>query len=168
MGADLASDSTVQLIQLALEQLASGDGKPVDGRSLAALEKRVTTLTTQIGRTVDLAAAAGDPAPILRRVSDLEHQRSELVAQLSEQRARKLQAASASAIDGDQVRSLLRGLMVEIAERAEEPDHRAEARQALSEVLERVVLDSDHHTVRLHYAVATGVNLASPRGFEPL
>ena len=83
-------------------------------------------------------------------------------------RTARAQAANAGGIEADQVRSLLRRLMVEIAERAEVPDHRAEARQALSEVLERVVLDPDHHTVRLHYAVATGVNLASPRGFEPL
>jgi uncharacterized protein (DUF3084 family) len=105
---------------------------------------------------------------VLRRVSDLEHQRAEFVAQLNELRARKQQAAGAGAIEPDQVRTLLRRLMLEIAERAEEPDHRAEARQALGEVLERVVLDPDLHTVRLHYAVATGVNLASPRGFEPL
>jgi hypothetical protein len=130
-GDDLASDSTVQLLLLTLEQLASGDSKPVDGRSLAALEKRVATLTTQIGRTVDLAAAMEDPAPILRRVSDLEHQRAEFVAQLNELRARKqqAQAAGAGAIEPDQVRTLLRRLMPEIAERAEEPDHRAEARQ---------------------------------------
>jgi site-specific DNA recombinase len=168
LGDDLASDSTVNLLLLALEQLASEDSKPVDGRGLAALEKRVATLTTQIGRTVDLAAAVDDPAPILRRLSDLEHQRGELVAKLDDLRARKQQASIAGTIEPDQVRTLLRGLMLDISERTEDPDHRAEARQSLGEVLERVVLDPDLHTVRLHYAVATGVNLASPRGFEPL
>ena len=168
LGEDLASDRTAQLLQVALEQLACGDGQPVDGRRLAALERRVSTLAAQIGRTVDLAAAAEDPAPILRRVSDLEHQRAELATQLGELRARRHQAASADTISTDQVRALLRRLMGEIAARADESDHRAEARQALSEVLERVVLDPDHLTVRLHYAVAAGVNLASPRGFEPL
>ncbi len=167
LGDDLASDAAVQHLMRALAELTAGEG-PVDGRHLASLEKRIASLTTQIGRTVDLCAAIDDPAPILRRVSDLEHQRSELASQLAELRARRHQARSATTIDARQVRSLLRRLVREISDRADEPDHRAQARLALAEVIECVTLDPDHPTVRLHYAIATGGNLASPRGFEPL
>lgn len=168
LGADLASDDTVERLQLALQHIAAGDGRPVDGRQLAALERRIATVTTQIGRTVDLAASLDDPAPILRRVADLEHQRAQLTAQLDELRHARQRAGTASTIDADQVRALLRRLMREIAERAEDLDHRAEARQALAEVLERVELDSAATTVRLHYAVATGDKVASPSTSEQL
>lgn len=162
LGEDLASDATVARLQQALQQIAEGDGQPLDGRQVAALERRVATVTTQIGRTVDLAASLAEPAPVLRRVADLEHQRAQLLEQIEELHRRKQRASSAGTIDADQVRTLLRRLMREIATRADDLDHRAEARQALGEVLERVELDSAATTVRLHYAVATGDNLASP------
>lgn len=163
LGDDLAADATVARLQAGLQTLLA-DGDPVDGRRLAALEKRAATLAAQIGRTVDLAAALEDPAPVLRRVRDLEHQRAELLGQLGQLRARRTQADQAQRIDADQVRALLRRLMLEIAQKAADTDHRAQARLALSEVLERVELDAAASTVRLHYAVGTGVNVASPRG----
>jgi hypothetical protein len=57
------------------------------------------------------------------------------------------QAKNAEAFDTVQLRGLLSRLMLEIVDKAEEPDHRAEARQALSEVLERVVLEPENRTV---------------------
>ncbi|WP_428419250.1 recombinase family protein [Methylibium sp.] len=163
---DLASDEAVRVIRRSMEQLASGD--PIDGRSLAGMERRITSLTTQIGRTVDLAAQLDDPAPVLRRVRDLEHQRAELVDELARLRNRQQQAGQAASITDHQVRGLLARLFAEISDRANDNARRAEARQALHEVLERIEFDPDLPTVRLHYAVATGDNLASPRGFEPL
>lgn len=162
---DLASDATVERLRASLQALIAGD-EPVDGRRLAAMERKAAALATQIGRTVDLAAALPDPAPVLRRVADLEHQRAELLGQLEQLRARRTQADQAASIDADQVRALLRRLMLEIAAKADDVDHRAEARLALGEVLERVELDAESQTVRLHYAVATGDNLASPRTVE--
>ena len=65
-----------------------------------------------------------DPVSLLRRVSDPEHPRAELAAQLGEKRARKQQPASAGANEPDQVRTLLRRLMREIAEHGAKPDPR--------------------------------------------
>jgi site-specific DNA recombinase len=163
LAVDLTSEAVATQLQAKVHELAAGDG-PVDGRRLAGLERRIGTLTTQIGKTVDLAAQLDDPAPVLRRVRDLEHQRGQLVDELASLRARQGNVAAASTITVDQVRALLRRLFAEIADAANEKSAcRAEARQALQEVLERIELDPLSPTVRLHYAVATGDMVASPR-----
>ena len=163
---DLASDAAVATLQQAMAAIAGGE--PVDGRRLTGLERRISTITTQIGKTVDLAAQLDDPAPVLRRVQDLEHQRSSLVDELGQLREARTQQSTATSIDAVQIRALLRRLFEEIAESAADDSRRAAAKQALAEAVERIELDPVTLTARVHYAVHTGVNLASPRGFEPL
>jgi site-specific DNA recombinase len=165
---DLASDDCVQRLQQAMQAIAGGDA--VDGRRITGLERKVATLAAQIGKTVDLAAQLDDPAPVLRRVKDLEHQRAALIAELAELQRRQMQQSSAGAIDADQVRTLLRRLFAQIADQAANADQRAEARVALMEVLERIELDPQSPVARLHYAVPTGDVVASPRtpGVSPV
>lgn len=159
---DLASDDAVATVHEAMEALAGGE--PVDGRRLSGLERKISTLTTQIGRTVDLAAQLDDPAPVLRRVKDLEHQRAELIDELGQLRLQRDQVASAARVTAADVRVLLRRFMVEIGNLAQEDERRAEARLALHQVLERIELDPFSSVARLHYAVQTGDTVASPRG----
>jgi site-specific DNA recombinase len=161
---DLASDDAVATIQAAMQDLASAE--PVDGRRLSGLERRIAGVTTQIGRTVDLAAQLEDPAPVLRRVQDLEHERARLVDELASLRQRQQQRHHAGAIDAAAVRVLLRHFLEQIMESSALEDQRAQARQALGEVLERIELDPQSPVARLHYAVATGDKLASPRPVE--
>lgn len=160
---DLASDQAVQILQRELEQLAGGPA--IDGRRLAGIEKKAASLATQIGRTVDLAAQLQDPAPVLRRVADLEHQRAELLAQLASLRMQRDQVRQATAIDEDQIRALLRRLVASITTAAAEEPLRDQARAAIAGVVAKVVLDDQakENPAVLHYAVTTGVNLASPR-----
>ena len=164
---DLSSDEAVARLLASMRELASGDG-PVDGRRIAGLERKVAALTQQIGRTVDLAARLDDPAPVLRRVRDLEHARAHLIDELAELRARGDQLRQAEQIGPEQVRALLCRLLAQIREAASESETRAAARVSLHEVLERIELDVAASSVRLHYAVLTGDKVASPRGFEPL
>ena len=79
-------------------------------------------------------------------------------------------AAGAAAISADQVPALLGRRHAEIATTAQDNELRNEARLALREVLEPIELCNQEKTPELvlHDAVSTGVNLASPRGFEPL
>jgi site-specific DNA recombinase len=163
----LLSDEAVEHVRQAMNSWTRKE--PVDGRALVGLEKRISTLTTQIGRTVDLAAGLADPAPVLRRVADLELARTQLVDELAKMRQQRELQVHATAVDDKQVRALLRRLFDELCELPpDEEAQRTRARQALSEVLERIVLDPSNLSVQPHYAVKTGVILASPRGFEPL
>jgi len=160
---DLASDDVAQQLQAEMAAHAAGSA-PVDGRQLAGLERRITALDGQIAKTVDLAAQLEDPKPVLRRVADLEHQRTQLADELARLSARRVMVATAPNITLDQVRALLRRMCADIAGAAKEksacPD---KARQALMDVLERIELDPSSPAVRLHFAVQTGDSLASPR-----
>lgn len=156
---DLASEDAVRRLRASMEALA---GAPVDGRRIAGLERRIAALTTQIGRTVDLAAQLADPAPVMRRVQDLEHQRAQLTDELARLRTDQQQAVQAASITEDDVRALLRRLVAEISDSAGAPDRRAEARLALAEVIEKIELDPATMVARICYAIA-GDNLASPR-----
>ena len=138
----------------------------MDGRQLAGMARKITTLAAQIARTVDLAASLPDPSPVLRRVQDLEHQRAELMDNLQRLKHAQTHQATASMISAEEVRALLRRMFAEIRESADDQDRRAEARTILSGVLERVELDPANPVLRLHIAVETGDNLASPRVAE--
>jgi site-specific DNA recombinase len=159
-------------------RLASGIGK---GRKIGAariegavLERLAQDLSSDeaVARLVasmrELAARLDDPAPVLRRVRDLEHARANLIDELAELRARGDQLRQAEQIGPEQVRALLCRLLAQIREAASESETRAAARVSLHEVLERIELDVAASSVRLHYAVLTGDKVASPRGFEPL
>lgn len=162
---DLSSDQTVALLCAEMTRLAGG-GEQIDGRRIAGMERRADTMAAQISRTVDLAARLDDPAPVLRRVADLEHQRAVLVADITDLKARQVIAAGASTITADEVRALLRVMIDEVTRAADDSETRGEARMALREVLDRIELDDRERTPAavLHYALQTGVNLASPRG----
>lgn len=155
--ADLLADGAVGRIVRALRTL---DDDPVDGRAVAGLEKRVTNLTSHIGRTVDLASKIDDPTPVLRRVADLEAMRAKLVDELGGMRRRAGTQRDATAIGAEDVRKLLAGLLAEIRQAAEE--RRPDARQVIAQAVEKIELDPESLACRVHYAVdATGDKLAS-------
>ena len=166
---DLGSADTVALLRATIEALAAG-GEPVDGRKMAGMERRASTLAAQIVRTIDLAAQIADPKPVLRRVADLALQRAELQAELEGLQDRKAVAQSAAAITEDEVRNLLAQLLESITAATADSELNTQARMALREVLDRIEINTnqDPPVLSLHYAVQTRVNLASPRGFEPL
>ena len=166
---DLGSDDTVALLRTTMEALAAG-GEPVDGRKLAGMEKRGAALAAQIVRTIDLAAQIVDPAPVLRRVADLELQRADLQSELEGLRNQKQIAQSATTITEDEVRNLLTQLLKSITAAAADCDLHSPARMALREVLDRIEINTNQNppVLSLHYAVQTGDMVASPRGFEPL
>lgn len=161
----LSSDDAVRMLRAAMSA-QSESAEPVDGRRIAGVERRAATLAAQIARTVDLAAQLADPAPVLRRVADLEHQRAELLAEASSLRARADMAATAVAITDDQVRALLTAVLDAIAASSSDEGQRDEARLAMREVLERVEIvapKKESPVLRLFFAVRTGDMLASPR-----
>jgi site-specific DNA recombinase len=162
LAVDLQSHDVAERLQAQMEALANG-GEPVDGRRIAGLQRRIDALSLQITRTLDLAPMMDNPAPVLRRVADLEHERAERQADLAALEQQRHVKATAGSITIDQVRALLRRLFIEISAANEKSACRDQARQALHEVLERIELDPSSPVVRLCYAVATGDSVASPR-----
>lgn len=164
--ADLTAEDTAQ--QLLAEMQHQASGEQVDGRRIAGIEKRAATLAGEISRTVGLASRMDDPAPVLRRVADLEAQRASLLRELDELRTLQRQHQTANAITLDTVRELLRRMFIQLQGHLEDA-RRNEAREMLAQLLERVTLDPVTATARLHYQIngsATGTILATPTGLH--
>lgn len=154
IASDLQSDAAAGSILEALQAAVAEPGSP---RDLAALQKRIATLSTKIGRTVDLAAGLEDPAPVLRRVADLEHSRAELVKDADELRRRLAGKSEAVALTVDDVRALLRVQFQEMAQ----TEGRDAMRQALAAIVESVVLDPSTMAGHVNYALSAGDKVAS-------
>lgn len=141
----------------------------VDPKRLAAARRKVSELDGKIRRLAELASTAETPAPLLRTMTILEHERTTAIAaaELLEREAASDRALRS--IDEDQVRQGLRNLAVDLETAGGNDD---EIRDVLLQFLERVELDPEApDEVVLHYrppaGVFTGVQMASPQGLEP-
>lgn len=157
---DLQSDATVEQIMQAMRRIVDA---PVDGRSIAALDKRIAALTSKVARLVDLVAdaPASAVAAYQRQITEYEEQRAQLAQEAARMRSAREQSKQAEAITPDQVRRMLTTLLEEMREA---PD--GQLRAAISGLVERVELDPESLACRLHYRLETGVNLASRRGCD--
>jgi site-specific DNA recombinase len=155
---DLAAPETVERVIRSLRAL---DGPP-DGRSAAALRKRIEGLDAKLARLVDLASDESVRAPVLRRVADLERERSELRATLAEMERETAQAAAVADVTPEAVRAALGTLLDDLVA----ADGGAAARPLLGELLERVELDPDTLGARMHYRLEGGISVASRRRSE--
>ncbi len=98
------------------QMLAIAGGEQVDGRRIAGLERRAAALAEARSAAPSAwPARSPDPAPVLRRVEDLEHQRAASCGRSTNARPTAGTARRPASITLDQVRSLLRRLFAEIA-----------------------------------------------------
>lgn len=156
--ADLVAPETIERVMAGLRAL---DAAP-DGRSAAALRKRIDGLTGKIERLLDLAADETVRAPVLRRIADHETERAELAARLVEMERETAQSRAAAAVTPQDVGAVLAALGAELAA-SDEPER---VRPLLAELLDRVELDPETLGARMHYRLEGGVNLASRRRSE--
>jgi site-specific DNA recombinase len=155
---ELQAESAVERV---LGYLKGMDTEPFG--NAAALEKKISNITIKIGRTVDLAAQTGDPAPVLRRVTDLEAQRQGWIDELAEVHAAKKRAALKTSISTADVRVMLQSLFSDLA-----TVDQGELKSTLRELIGKITLDPTTLAATVHYALLTGDKLASRRGVEPL
>jgi site-specific DNA recombinase len=156
---DLLGENAVENMLASVRSLKES---PPPRKAISALERRLSSLSVQIGRTVDLAGKLDDPTPVLRRVEQLETERASIVEQLVQARSLEKQVESGKQLTHADVRTLLSHLFAGI-DAGESPEI---IRAEISKVLERVELDPVSLAATLHYSVAAGVNLASPRQGE--
>ncbi|BAP87332.1 uncharacterized protein E1O_02010 [Burkholderiales bacterium GJ-E10] len=169
---DLQADESVNAIVAHMREMLS----PPDTGQIRQAETQAADLTRKISRLIDLIADAGSEAvarAYRRSIEQYETERAALIAQAEDARRKMAQAKAARQFAPADVRALLRTLAGDIREGLDEGQVQ-KARAALSNLLDRIVLDLDHGAITLHYRVAaasnltTGFNVASPRGFEPL
>lgn len=164
--ADLASDEAVRHILAAMRDLAT---EPVDGRRVAAIERRLQGLTAKISTLVDLITEAGqdERAAYRRTIAAHESERKGLVAELEQLRQALTQAKAARQYTEADARRLLR-LAMDGLEDAAVGDLKAK-KAALGGLIARITLDPSAEHCQIHYRIGaaapdTGVNLATPRG----
>lgn len=184
-----------QVIDQVLSDIATPDFAPAmlkatraalasdtDPAALRAVEAEVARLAEQISRTLDLAAQLADPAPALRKIEDLERQRAERVLHLQHLQAEAERASWISKVSVADVQRVLANL----AEDAKDAGRGELLRPVILSVVERVEIDPETLSGGISYRVAahgsrvraesdtqkttpdhkSGVNVASPRGFE--
>ena len=156
---DWTSDAAIKRATAAVRALVT-----VDHKRMATNEKQIKALTDKISRLIDIVATVENPAPYHRRIAEMEAERAALVAELSRQRAQADLEKESLQINEADVRVALRGLLDDLRDKA---GRVAELRSALASQIDRVELDPETERCVIHYRLTTGVNLASPRGFEP-
>jgi site-specific DNA recombinase len=166
---DLQSDIAIEQILCAMQNLVS---TPVDGRAIAAAEKRLSSTVAKISRLVDLLAEA-EPAvasAFQRSIAQYETERLALIEQLDDMRRAKANAAAAkkcTRLDAQRLtRLLFDGLEATIQEGGI-----VGVKSAIADLVERIELDPLTNGCSIRYRIETpvdtGLNLASPGGFEP-
>ena len=115
---------------------------------LQALRDRADGLATRISKMVDMAAGLHDPAPVLRKIDDLERDRVAAVAALEQTEGEQAQYAALEKIDAATVRKALAGLADDLKEA-----ERDQVKVTLDALLEKVELDPASLGCVIHYRV---------------
>ena len=115
------------------------------------LESRVQAISSDIDKLLDLSLKTENPAPMLRKIDELEEQRDRINAEMQELIAENLAARDAARITRSQVEKIIRWNQPEIED-------------TLPSLVERIILNPQTTSCEVVYSV----KMASPRGFEPL
>lgn len=168
---DLTGDRAVARILQAMRAIVA---QPVDGKAIAAAEKRVSQLTNKVATLVDLVtdAGEGERAAYRRAIEAHETERAALLQELDVMRRNARQHKEAKAYTERDARRLLR-LLAEDLQAAAASDNTETTKAALGGLVEKIVLDANAEHLHIHYRIGasleapdTGVNVATLRGGE--
>ena len=160
---DFSSEEFVEALVREARQAGASGGRRTDPTK--GLHAEAVTINEQIAKAMDIALALDDPAPALRKVNELESRRARLVDEITRlDQERTLQAALSQVTPGH-VRDLVHSLADELAS-AEQPRIKA----ILQSAVDRILLDPLTLECKIGYRIPLErtLNMASPRGFEPL
>lgn len=125
----------------------------------------LAAISVRTSRFLDMAGQLASPAPVLRKIDELEHEREALARHLATLEGYQRAAEQLATITEADVLRTLDGL-------AEQMVHLppAELRALLAGVIERIELDPAALTTAIHYRIAVGRRdrVASPREREPI
>ena len=132
----------------------------------AAARAAIAKLDARSSRLLEIASELKTPGPALRKVDEIERQRSEIEQRIVAWEREDEGARALANITDAQVRTML-GRMAEEMRLYE----RGALKDFLGSILDRVELDPDEQTLQVCYRIPLrqhgGNSVASPRGFEP-
>jgi site-specific DNA recombinase len=141
---DLKAPHFVQALTRAAQTLAAD----VSDDTSESTRSEVAALASKISRLVDMASEMVEPAPIMRKISELEQQRAQLAECLQEQEAAYQQRVMLNQITEHHVRSLLGDIANNMAD-ADRPT----LKSTLATMIERIDLDPSTLACQIHYRV---------------
>ena len=137
-----------------------------DTGRLETLQREEADLRGRISGLVEMAESMTEPAPLVRRIDELEKDRVGLALEVTRLHQEQKQARGARRLTEQDVERLLQRVV---------DDQGHDARSLLLAVVEKVEFDPACKEGVIHYRIATdraglvgsGDLMASPRGFEP-
>jgi len=133
-------------------------------QDIVAARAQIAKLDARSGKLLEMASELKTPAPVLRKVDELERQRSDIEQRIVAWDKEDEAAHALANVTDAQVRTML-GRMADEMQLYE----RGALKDFLVSILDRVELDPENATLQLCYRIPLrgGVSVASPRGFEP-
>lgn len=127
---------------------------------LERLREAEAVLVGRISRFMDMAEKLETPGPVLRKVEALERDRKQLVREMDQARRDAATAAAARAVSEEQVGRMLEALGSDMRR-----FDREKLKDFLQAICERVTLNAETLTARIHYRIplARRDRMASPR-----
>jgi site-specific DNA recombinase len=132
---------------------------------IAAARAEIAKLDARSSKLLEMASELKTPAPVLRKVDEIERQRGEVEQRIVAWDKEDEAAHALAKVTDSQVRTMLSHMADEM--RLYE---RGALKDFLTSILDRVELDPELATLQLCYRIPLrgGNSVASPRGFEPL
>lgn len=163
--ADLASERFVAAAYAAtMKHFARGHGK-----ELAGLRARELELQQRASRFMDMAAELETPAPVLRKVNEVERERSGVAAQIRELEAADQRAAALAQVTEENIAQLLKAMADEI-----EAYDREQLKDFLLAMLTDIELDPASLAIDIGYRIQVPAaggrwnKVASPRASDTI
>lgn len=156
LAADFSAPAVVEAFAREIRKLQEG---LADGEELLAARKALQDVERRLARLTGLLEEAGEPAPLLRRIQELELERRGAAERVLRAEDELAQARVVQAVTADDVRALLASMAQAMAELDREA-----LKDALRGWLSRVELDPASRAGRILYHLpASRDSLASPR-----
>lgn len=157
--ADMGSEDLID----ALYTEAKSEARNVEPDNSGPLREELRQVETQIDKAMSLALQLDNPAPVMRKVNELEARRQALAEEMARIEEEGAVLTAMRSVKRNEVAQLVRTLTVEIDE-AERP----RLKGVLQAAIEQITLDPANLHCRIHYRIATGrtLEMASPTGPE--
>jgi len=139
--------------------------QPGDGHELQALQADLRDTDARIKKLTGLLEETDRPAPLLRRIEELEGSRADAAERLARLEDETRRAKALAAVKESDVRRMLDTLAEDMT--ALDRDH---LKDFLGTLIEEIILDPATRAGAIRYRIAqlSGVKLASPRVTDPI
>jgi site-specific DNA recombinase len=154
---DLRGDAMVKI----MTDTARAAQQPGDGHELQALQAALREIDQRIDKLTGLLEETDTPAPLLRRIEDLEKSREETYQRCTRLEEETQRAKALASVKESDVRRMLTALSEDMA--MLDRDH---LKDFIKSMVEAVSLDPSTRAGEIRYRISpgSGVMLASPRG----